>query len=113
MSERLTQAAVAEINKMRGLEDERPGSPIIDAIIIFAPIIIDLIKGCFDDPEKAAWRARNPGLGGRLRLRREAAERFPGDDADSKEAREVFFNAMIAAGKKATAEDFKTVGAAA
>lgn len=106
MSERLVNAAIANVNKLKGLEEEKAGSPIIDAILIIGPIIYDLISGCFSDPEKAAWRARNPGLGGRLRLRREVTRQFPGSDDDDREARSIVFQAMIDAGQLATADDF-------
>jgi hypothetical protein len=113
MSQRLIDATIREAEK-----DDRLGSdpdtkfaigPIIIALI---PVVVDLIKKCSENTERAASLARNPGLIRRWRLRGEIEKLVPGDDKDSKEIREHLFNAALAAGRTAKASDFEaTVGA--
>lgn len=101
MSERLSILAATEAEKLPNSAGSL--APIIAVLI---PIIADLIIGCFDDPERAASEARRPGLIARWRLRREIRGLVPDDDADSVQVREHLFNAVLAAGKTATASDF-------
>lgn len=108
MSERLTNLATIEAEKLPNSAGSL--APIIAVLI---PIVADLIIGCFDNPERAAAEARRPGLISRWRLRREIRSLVPDDDADSAQIREHVFNAVLSAGRTATAADFGAAPTAA
>lgn len=112
MLTRLRDRAVTLVEKRHG----KVGAvAILPIIIALAPVIFDAIQKCFADEgetaaERSAAEARTPGVFSRSRLRREIRNEIPGVGEEVREVREAVYDAILEAGKEATAEDFAIVG---